>query len=73
MGDTDMTDNYTTVSMDTFFATVGKLNVHPRSEPDASYWETPRRECLGITTPGYMGAGEKTYRVRNDILAEYTT
>jgi hypothetical protein len=51
------------VTREKFFATVGQLNVHPRVERDASYWETPARVVLGITTPGYLGAGERTYSI----------
>lgn len=43
------------VSKETFHATVGQMNVHPRAEREASYYETPYRELKGITTPGYMG------------------
>jgi hypothetical protein len=44
------------VDRDEFFATVGQLNVHPRPERDATYWETPyHRQLMGISTPGYMG------------------
>ena len=49
------------VSKDEFFATVGQLNVHPRAERDASYWETPGRQLMGFTTPGYMGGFPKRY------------
>lgn len=37
------------------------LNVHPRVERDASYWETPSRVMIGKTTPGYMCEGRKAY------------
>ncbi len=40
----------------------GKLNVHPRSEPDASYWEfSSNRQLFGKSTPGWRGVGEKAY------------
>ncbi len=51
------------VSRDQFFATVGQMNVHPRVEKDASYWETPSRQLMGRTEPGYMGGGPKRYFV----------
>jgi hypothetical protein len=51
------------VTREEFFATVGQMNVHPRSERDASYWETPSRVLMGKTTPGYMGEGPKAYFV----------
>lgn len=46
------------VTKDEFFATVGQMNVHPRPERDASFWETPGRQLMGKTTPGYMGGAE---------------
>lgn len=43
------------VTKEHFFATVGKLNVHPRSERDYSAWEMVNtRELVGRTEPGYM-------------------
>ncbi|RQZ76423.1 hypothetical protein DF052_00260 [Burkholderia glumae] len=41
------------VNKDQFFAIMGPLNVHPRAEPDRSIWETPQREMLGLSMPGY--------------------
>lgn len=58
--------NLRRVSKEEFYATVGQLNVHPRAERDASYWETPNRELMGKSTPGYMCRGEKAYFVRAD-------
>ncbi len=49
------------VSKDEFFNTIGRLNVHPHAEKEASYWETPNRELLGVSTPGYLGRGEEAY------------
>lgn len=49
------------VSRDQFFATVGPMNVHPRAEKDASYWETPSRQLIGRTEPGYMCEGPERY------------
>lgn len=49
------------VNKDVFYATVGPLNVHPRSERDASYWELRDRQLIGKTTPGYMGGETKQY------------
>lgn len=57
------TDGFIAVKKEHFFATVGRLNVHPRSEKNACYWETPRRELLSITTPGYLCAGPTAYFV----------
>lgn len=42
------------VSKDKFFHVIGPMDVHPRSERMYSSWETPRREVIGKTTPGYM-------------------
>jgi hypothetical protein len=49
------------VSKAEFFAKVGSQNVHPRVEKDASYWETPSRQLLGVSTPGYMCEGPYEY------------
>lgn len=49
------------VSRDQFFATVGPMNVHPRAEKDASYWETPSRQLVGRTEPGYLCQGATRY------------
>jgi ribosomal protein S6E (S10) len=43
------------VTREEFHATVGQMDVHPRAERDASYWETRHRVLMGKTTPGYMG------------------
>jgi hypothetical protein len=51
------------VTKEEFYASVGQMNVHPRSERDASYWETPGRVLMGKTTPGYMCEGPKAYFV----------
>jgi len=66
---------YVEVPKNTFFATVGQLNVHPRVEKDASYWETPQREVLGISTPGYLCqdaegryTNERTWRICQTLL-----
>lgn len=45
------------VTKEEFHATVGQMNVHPRAEPEASYWETPSRVLMGKTTPGYRDGG----------------
>jgi hypothetical protein len=51
------------VSKAEFFATVGTMNVHPRCERDESWWETPARQVMGRTTPGYMCEGPRRYFV----------
>lgn len=45
------------VTKDEFFAHIAKMNVHPRSEPDASYWELPNRTLIGKSTPGWKIKG----------------
>ena len=52
------------VTKDRFFSLIygRNLNVHPRCEPDASYWEIiGTRELFGKTTPGYKCEGRKAY------------
>ena len=63
-----MMNDFITVTRDKFLATVGQINVHPRPERDALYWETPDRRVLGITTPGYMCVGDSTYRIHKDLV-----
>lgn len=41
------------VTKEEFFATVGQMNVHPRPEKMKTYWETPERQLMGVSTPGY--------------------
>jgi hypothetical protein len=45
------------------------MNVHPRPERDASYWETPDRRLMGKTTPGYMGGSARRYFVADSLAA----
>lgn len=40
---------------------MGPRNVTPRAEADRSVWETPYREVLGISRPGYKCEGEEAY------------
>jgi len=49
------------VSKEEFYAFMGPQNVHPRAEPDCSMWETPSRQLLGISRPGYKCEGEEVY------------
>lgn len=44
-----------------FFSRIGGLNVHPRPERDRTLWETPAREIIGMSTPGYMREGPPRY------------
>ena len=53
----------TKVTESEFFATVGQMDAHPRSEKDASYWELRNRTLVGKSTPGYMCDGERAYFV----------
>lgn len=57
------------VTKEEFYRAIFKLNlnVHPRPECDVTYWETPNRELIGKTTPGYMCTGPKTHFLRPDI------
>lgn len=58
------------VSREEFYATVGQMNVHPRPEKDRTFWETPDRRLMGISTPGYLCVGAKTFAVSDLIKAE---
>lgn len=51
------------VTPDEFYSTVGRLNVHPRSEKNETFWETPSRVLLGRSTPGYLGVEECAYYI----------
>ncbi len=58
------------VTKEEFFAAIGRMNVHPRPERDASYWETPDRRLIGKTTPGYMGVSERRYELMHERKAQ---
>jgi hypothetical protein len=45
------------VTKDEFFAAIGPLDVNPRSDRNVTIWETPRREVIGRSEPGYMNYG----------------
>jgi len=49
------------VSKKVFFARIGPLNVHPRSERETTFWETPNRNLIGKSTPGYMCGAPKVW------------
>lgn len=49
------------VTKEEFYAFMMTQNVHPRPEPHQSVWETPYREVLGISRPGYKCEGEEVY------------
>lgn len=41
-----------------FFVTIGPLNVHPsHMSPFYGSWETPMREVIGRSLPGYRNTG----------------
>ena len=42
------------VTKEEFFTFIGRKNVHPRCEKDASYWEMPDRTVIAKTIPGYL-------------------
>ncbi len=50
------------VGEEKFFAVIGPRDVHPRAEPDRSIWETPRRDVLGHSMPGYKASIGKPKR-----------
>lgn len=51
------------VTKDKFYGEIyaRKLNVHPRSEREMTYWEFPNRVLWGWSTPGYMCTGPEQY------------
>ncbi len=52
------------VSKAEFFAFIGPQNVHPRPEADATYWETPARNLVGVSRPGWKNPGDaKSYSI----------
>lgn len=57
------------VTKEQFYAAM-KIDVHPRAEKEASYWETPSRQLIGISTPGYMCEGEKSFRLDPRYIAK---
>lgn len=64
-----MASDFVEVSKAEFHATVGQLNMHLRPEREESYWETPYREILGITRPGYIGGVTKQYFVHKRFVS----
>lgn len=56
-----MSQDLKEVTREAFFARINTLNVHPRAEREASYWEMPDRTLIGKSTPGYMCIGPKAY------------
>ncbi len=58
----DLNTNFVEVTKDEFYAFVGPLNVHPRNERDRTYWETPNRHVVGLSS-GYL-ANPAPYMLR---------
>lgn len=56
------------VTKQKFYATVGQMNVMPRSERDRTFWETPARQIVGISTPGYLCEGAETYALSRSVF-----
>jgi hypothetical protein len=56
--------DFVTVTKDQFFAAIyaRKLNVHPRNERHATYWEMPDRTVIG-RTKGYADHGVGFYEI----------
>ncbi len=53
------------VTREEFFKFIGPLNVHPCPEKQETRWvmQDGTRRVVGITTPGYMCQGVKTYKI----------
>lgn len=59
---------FVSVTKDEFYAVMNPMNVHPRPERDASYWETPNRTLIGKSQPGYMCVGAPAYFLVKDAV-----
>lgn len=49
------------VTKEAFFASIGPRNVNPRCERDVTYWETPSRQVVGKSLPGWGNGGPKQW------------
>jgi hypothetical protein len=49
------------VTREEFFAKVGPMDVNPRASATETVWETPRREVVGRSTPGYRADAPKRW------------
>jgi hypothetical protein len=47
------------VTKDEFFAYIRPRDVHPRSEPEVTYWELRNRQVVGKSTPGWLLRGAR--------------
>lgn len=51
------------LSKEDFFRIIGPMNVHPRSEPECSFWENLNtREVVGRSEPGFRAPTGKKSR-----------
>lgn len=46
-----------TVTKEEFFSYVGPRDIHPRSEPEKTTWETRDRTVVGVSQPGWKNPG----------------
>jgi hypothetical protein len=55
------------VNKDEFYAVIGPQDVHPATaNPDCTIWETPTRQVVGWSYPGWRNPGEpKRYALPN--------
>jgi len=76
------TGSLVVVTKEEFFAYVGPRDIRPRAEREYSAWETPSRELIGKTTPGYAntwspgGFAPEVYMLTeaaSDAIAKATT
>ena len=63
-----MPDRYKQTTKEQFFAIMGPRDVHPWPEPDKTLWRLRNLDVIGITTPGYLCQGEKTYSILASLL-----
>lgn len=65
--------NFVQVTKARFFAVIGPRDVHPHPERNHCEWmHQSSRNMVGKTTPGYMGTGESTYALREDLARKAT-
>ena len=63
-------DGMVEVTRDQFFATVGTMNVHPsNAHEEFTAWETPFREELGRSWPGWRNPGAPKRWAISEVLA----
>jgi len=59
--------DFVEVSSEQFFAKIGPMDVSPHSKPDVTYWETPSRQIIGKSTPGYVPGDAKRWFLARSI------